>query len=357
MVSAHRGEETIKGHHFIVGLVLVAALVTGACGSSTAASPDIDDARAELLGYVGDIPGADGYRYNATDDRGHVMDTVKVIQIDPDEFAAVYHWWSDDSGFVVSLATSTNLLDWTWRVDLAAYASQPYIAEASDGGWVVAWEQEPPSQDENYLRMALYPDWDALVTAAPTKVFSAERLLSDCAEGTPNIYSASSTQVAFGFTFFADCVTDREGLGTTDWTTWDADTQPHLDRAALFQGYRGNIGDREVLEFRGYAFTFLESQFTQDDWRTFRVLLYDEGVGTRDPVGLAGGVGAAPSEPPSTHVFMWTHAGSFSFTNLTATAVVLDGQPALVFGVFIPEEGAQADEAGQLIYYRFIEER
>ena len=339
------------------GVLLIAALVVASC-SSTAASPDIDDARAELLGYVGDIPGADGYRYNAVDDQGNRMDTVKIIQIGSDEFAAVYFWPSDDvGGYVVSLATSTNLLDWTWQVDLANYASQPYIAEASDGGWVVAWEQEPPSQDENYLRMALYPDWEALTTATPAKVFTAERQLSECAEGTPNIYSASSTEVVFGFTFYAGCEFDREGLGTTDWSTWEASTQPHLDRAVLFQGYRGHIGDREVLEFRGHSFTFLESQFTLDDWRTFRVILYDEGVGARDPVGLAGGVGSAPSEPPSTHVFMWTHKGSFAFTNLTATQVVLGGRPALVFGVFIPGEGALGDEAGQLIYYRFIDER
>lgn len=338
-------------------MTLVTALTAGACGSSTAASPDIDEARAELLGYVGDIPGADGYRYNATDDQGHAMATAKIIQIGSDEFAAVYFWLSDDLGsYVVSLATSVNLLDWTWRVDLATYASQPYIAEATDGGWVVAWEQEPPSQDENYLRMALYPDWEALLAATPTKVFTAERRLSACAEGTPSIYSASSSEVVVGFHFFADCATDRQALGTTDWTTWEASTQPHLDRAALFQGYRGSVGDRDVLEFRGHSFTFLESQFTQDDWRTFRVLLYDEGVGARHPVGLAGGIGSAPSEPPSTHVFMWTHAGSFAFTNLTATEVTLHGRQALVVGVFIPGEGAQGDEAGQLIYYRLIDE-
>lgn len=336
--------------------VLLALLSAGACEASTDATPGIDDARNELLRYVGDIPGADGYRYGATDDQGHGMDTAKIIETGSDEFTAVYSWWSDDlGGFVMSLATSTNLLDWRWRVDLATYASQPYIAEASDGGWVVAWEQEPPSQDENFLRMALYPDWDALLTAAPTKVFTAERQLSECAEGTPNIYSASSSDVVFGFAFYADCLLDREGLGSTDWLTWEASTQPHLDRAVLFQGYRGHIGDREVLDFHGYAFTFLESQFTLDDWRTFRVILYDEGLGARDPVGLAGGVGGAPAEPPSTHVFMWTHQGSFAFTNLTATEVTLDGRQALVFGVFIPEEGARGDEAGQLIYYRFID--
>jgi hypothetical protein len=186
-------------------------------------------------------------------------------------------------------------------------------------------------------------------------VFDAERQLSPCAEGTPNIYSASSTEVDFGFHFYADCVTDRQARGTTDWVTWEASPQPHLDRAALLQGYRGSIGDREAIVLEGHEFIFLESQFTQDDWRTFRFLLYDEELGARDQAGLTTGFGEAPPEPPSVHVFMQTHEGSSSFTNLTVSEVTFEGQRALVFGVFIPEEGAHGDEAGQLIYYRVID--
>jgi hypothetical protein len=34
--------------------------------------------------------------------------------------------------------------------------------------------------------------------------------------------------------------------------------------------------------------------------------------------------------------------------------VEIDGQRALVVGLFIPSEGANGDEAGQLIFYRII---
>lgn len=338
-------------------MVFVVLAVAG-CSSTTSSRgvevPSISQVRDELLGYVGDIPGATGYRYAVTDDLGHEMDAAKIIQIpETGEFAAVYHWWSHDtSSFSVSLATSTNLLDWTWRATLAEQSSMPYIKQASDGGYVVAWEQEP----DNHLRFAYYATWDDVLHGAAAKTFEAQQQLSDCAEGTPNIYSASSAEVDFGFHYYADCETDRQARGTTDWVTWEATPQPHLDRAALLQGYRGSIGDREAIVFKDYEFTFLESQFTQDDWRTFRLLVYDEELGARDQAGLTRGFGEAPPEPPSVHVFMFTHKGSYSFTNLTATEVTIDGQRAIVFGVFIPMEGGRPGEVGQLIYYRVVED-
>ena len=333
-------------------------LLVAACGSTATSgpvdNPTISEVREELLGYVGDIPAATGYRYAVTDDLGHEMDTAKIIQVaETGEFAAVYHWWSEDtSSFSVSLATSTNLLDWTWRATLAEQSSMPYIQQASDSGYVVAWEQEP----DNHLGFAYYATWDDMLHGSTTRTFEAHQQLSDCAEGTPNIYSASSIEVDFGFHYYADCLTDRQARGTTDWVTWEATPQFHLDRAALFQGYRGSIGDRETIVFRGNEFTFLESQFTQDDWRTFRFLIYDEELGARDQPGLTKGYGEAPPEPPSAYVFMSTHKDSYSFTNLTATEVTIDGQRAIVFGVFIPMEGGRPEEIGQLIYYRIIEQ-
>jgi hypothetical protein len=268
------------------GAAVVVVLVT--LGTLLAAdgdysAPTIDEARTELLGYVGDVTKAHGYRYQATDDQGHSMDTVKIIQIaETGEFAAVYHWTNDQTqGFTTSLATSNDLLEWTWRVDLSGDGSQPTIKAASDGGYVVAWEVGVT--DDIHIRLSYYPSWDGLLSGRAAKVFDAERQLPGCAEGTPNLYSASSTTVDFGLHFFRDCRTDTQARGTTDWVTWNAVEQPLLDRAAYLQGYRGHVGDRDLVEFRDHEFTFLEAQFTPDDWGTFRILVYDEGTGGADP--------------------------------------------------------------------------
>ncbi len=101
----------------------------------------------------------------------------------------------------------------TWHVDLRVRASQPTIQPATDGGYVVAWEQEPLSQDGSHLRFNYYTTWQELTAATPTKTFDAQRLLSDCAERTPNLYGASSTQLEFGFHFSYQCEVDQLARG------------------------------------------------------------------------------------------------------------------------------------------------
>jgi hypothetical protein len=318
-----------------------------ACNNSD--SPTIAEARDELLGYVGNVPLADGYRYDAVDDRGHSLAGAEIIELaETGELAAVY-FWSDDpgEGFTTSLATSTNLLDWTWRVDLSNDGSQPTIKEASDGGYVVAWEVGVT--DDIHVRLNYYPTLELLFVGQPAKVFDARRQLPGCAEGTPNLYAASSTHVDFGLHYFRHCRTDRQARGTTDWMTWKAVEQPLLDRAASLQGYTGSIGDRDTVEFRGYEFTFLEAQFTQGDWGTFRVLVYDEATGAADRRSYP----EFPPEPSSVHVALQTHRGSYSFSNMAVSQVDLNGKPVVAISVYV-QQGA-AGEEGPLIYFRTVE--
>lgn len=341
--------------------VAAALILMGGCSSGSTLAADVETARADLLGYVWDITAADGFRYDVVDDQGHVVGPGKIVAVDEiGAFAMVYHWWSDETGrFTVSLGTSEDLLEWTWRVDLAEFASQPTIAAADDGGFVAAWEQEPPQQDQSHVRLALYPTWDDLLAARPARVFDAERRLSDCAEGTPNIYSASSAEVDFGFHYYAECDLDRQARGHTDWSTWEAETQPLLDRAVLWQGYMGSVGDRDVISFRGHPYTFIEGQFARDDWSSFRVLVYDEATGEWERrLDDAGRLFPPdlPPEPPSEVVFIRTHAGSFSMSNFSITPVTFEGRPTLVMSAFIMSEGSRAAEAGEVIWYRFTGE-
>ena len=314
----------------------------------TAATP-INEARAELLRYVGDVTRSTGYRYDVHDDHGHEMDGAKIIQVtETGEFAAVYHWFSGvPDRFNVSLATSTNLLDWTWRRDLTESASQPTIRAASDGGYVVTWDSDADLQ----VTLHYYASWNDLLAGRAAKDFVAKQQLPGCAEGTPNLYAASSTSVDFGMHFYMHCESDRQARGTTDWVTWHAEPQPLLDRAALLQGYQGSIGDRDAIEFKGHLFTFLEAQFLQGDWRTFRVLEYDDETGAPDRAAYPE---FAP-EPPSIHVFIRTHGGGSSFTNMSVGQVEIGGRQAIVVGLFVPSESGGTDAPGELIFYRELD--
>lgn len=76
-------------HRSVLSVTMAISILLGACTPTAGDSPTIGEARAELLGYVGDVTKSDGYRYDAIDDRGHGMSGAKIIQIDEtDEFAA-----------------------------------------------------------------------------------------------------------------------------------------------------------------------------------------------------------------------------------------------------------------------------
>ena len=312
------------------GILGVALAVVVACGTPTAGPTWSDPAAvgAALGTYLEDVKGAAGKRYGERDDRGHELDGLTIMAAPGNGFVGVSHWWDDVSQeFRVGLSTSDDLLTWTWRAELARQASMPAIAPASDGGYVVAWEQEP----DNHLAFAWYRSWEDLLDARPSKSFEAEQQLSDCAEGTPNIVSASSTEVGFGFHYFAGCDLDREARGTMDWTHWSSTKRPELDAAILAHDVTGGIGDRDVVRFRDREFTLLEAMSVRDDWSTWKIYLVD-------------GDRAAP-------LAFATDGGSRAFTNPSAEIVELHGQPTLVVTLFVPQEGSAPGEAGSLVYY------
>jgi len=292
----------------------------------------VEAARAELSAAIEDVAGATAFRYGARDDLGHEMDTLTVLAApDGDGFVGLYHSLGDGPLTLdVNLATSTDLMEWTWQTTLAEAASMPAIRPATDGGYVVAWEQEPG----NHLKFAYYATWANLLSGKASKTLDAPRRLSSCAEGTPNLYAASSTWLDVGFHYYRDCTHDRQARGTSDWTSWSPARQPELDQAIEALGGEGGIGDRDTLTFDGIDFTIIEAQLVNEDWTTWRVFLLDDATGEAEPLDIR------------------THAGSLAFTNPTIELIEIDGLEAILVTLFVPQEGAAGLEAGQLIYYR-----
>ena len=93
-------------------LTLGVVLLVG-CAPSPAL-PDRSAVKAELRGMIEDVPGATAYRYQLKDDRGYDMGPTKVIWApEADAFAGIYFTWEDGpGGFVVHLATSSDLFSW-----------------------------------------------------------------------------------------------------------------------------------------------------------------------------------------------------------------------------------------------------
>ncbi len=291
-------------------------------------------ARNELKAAIEDVVGATGVSYQATDDQGHEMDGAKIIAgPGSDSFVALYHSLAGDDTFGVHLATSTDLMNWTWRVKLAGSASMPTIRVTLEGGYFAAWEQEPP----NHLKVVYYPTWDALLAGVPTRAFEPPLSLSSCAEGTPNLYVATPTFLDIGFHYYDGCDVDRQARGTSDWTSWSASPERGLEDRIRTLGVAGGVGDRDTVTFRGFDFTVIEGQAVNNDWRTWGVYLVDETAGFAERLDLR------------------TDGASTAFTNPTLAEIEVSGRPALVVTLFVPQEGAHGGEVGELIYYRILD--
>jgi hypothetical protein len=306
---------------------------------ATVLGPPSDAPRAELRGLVEDVTRADGRRYGVRDGAGHSMDTATIVQDPAGGYLAVYHSAYGDGPHVI-LATSADLLTWTYRRDLAGRASQPTIAAAPDGGFVLAWEQEP----DNHLSFRYFRTRADLLSGQPARAVEAPRTLSQCAEGTPNVYAVTfspdidHSTIDVGAHYYQNCDRDRQQRGTlTNFRSWRADAQPRLDDALLYWGVGGNIGDRDAVRFRSFRYALIEGQYTRGDFASWRCFVYDYQTGNADPLSIR------------------TDRGSTAFANPSVTVLTgPDGRDALVVSLFLPHEGAAAGENGQLIYYRSV---
>ena len=317
--------------------IAVAAFLIGGFLPPASAAPPSDAPRAELRGMVEDVTGANAHRYGTTDSAGHSMDTAKVIQDSTGGYLAVYHTMMSDGRYHSFVATSTDLMNWTFAHDLGTGASQPTITQISTGGYVMAWEQDPG----NHIAVRYYPDRAHLLSGSATKSYDTPRTLSSCAEGTPNIYSVTlkpdidHAVIDIGGHYFANCDVDRQQRGTlTNFSSWTTSPQPNFDNALLYWGVAGNIGDRDALTFRGYQFGVIEGQYTKGDFGSWRTFVYDYATGNADTTAIH------------------TNGGSTAFANPGISALKApDGKTAVLVSLFLPSEGAAPGEAGQLLYY------
>jgi hypothetical protein len=322
----------------LLGLSLGAlALAAAAAALQAPPAAPSDGARAELRAYIEDVTQATGRRYGARDSAGRKMDTAKIIADPAGGYLAVYHTYLEGTPRV-SVASSSDLLTWTFRRELGTLASQPYLVALPSGGFVAAWEQEP----SNHLAFRHYASRNDLFAGVAERSFDAPRRLSACAEGTPHIESVllspniATSTIEVGAHYFWNCDRDRQQRGTLrNFNAWTTAAQPALDDALLRFGVGGNVGDRDADWFRGYRFGVIEGQYVKGDFGSWRSFLYDHQTGAAEELDIR------------------TDGGSAAFANPTLTHLVApNGQSAVVVTAFVPSQGSAPGEAGELIYYR-----
>jgi hypothetical protein len=291
-------------------------------------------AATRLASAIEDVQASDGHEYHATDSTGRTMDAAQIVQAADGTYLAVYHSVLADGRFHAAIATSTDLLHWQRRHDFGAGSSQPDLAGADGGRYVLAWEQDP----RNHIAVRAYRDLGALLTGDADRRYDAPLTLSRCSEGTPSITSVHGSTVELTGHYRYRCDTDHQMHATLkDFTTWHAAPDSRIDRALYDWGDGGNIGDRDPVVYQGRRLLLIEGQGSRGDFATWRTYVYDPRSGRAVLAALR------------------THGGSTAFANPSATRITApDGRQALLVSVFIPKEGAAAGEAGQLLYWHSL---
>lgn len=294
---------------------------------------------SELKSLIENVGAADGVVYDAHDSIKQNMDGAKIIQDKSGEYLAVYHTFENNRPHL-SLASSKDLINWQFICRLGKIGqSQPYICQLQDNSYLVAAEQEePPSA---HVSLMLYANRQDLNRDKVKARFDAPRTLALC-EGTPNIYSVRlnpdifHSSIDIGAHYYRNKVVDRQQRAKlTNFSTWQTVAERGYDQVIERFGVKGNIGDRDFINYKTAQLGIIEGMGTIGDWSSWRCYLYDFVNGHAEPLSIK------------------TRGGSRAFANPAITNLRLpDGTPAVVVTLFIPSQGSAAGEAGQLIYFR-----
>lgn len=231
---------------------------------------------------------------------------------------------------MLRLAGSNDLKVWNYITDLGDRSHQGDIKKWGNG-YLVANEQDPV-EGSNNMRIRFFSSYANLIANQAENDMSIPHTFSSLAEGTPDIRTIigddpATSHIVIGFHYYDNGVHDQNAIGIlyhfSNWRAWkDVISNYNIQ----FMGYNGNIGGRSSFSSNG-NYVLQEAQITSNDWSSWRFLLGDGAFYyTLHPI---------------------TPKGSTSFANPGIAPI---GSDKFVVTSFMPTEGNQSGERGDLLY-------
>ena len=192
-------------------LLLLLLLLLGRCERVECGEEEKGDVRDEESGglwidFFGDATKSEAHVYDLKDSEGLGMDCVHVDYIrnesvsadylDGDMYIGLYHH-SVDKEFQIRLASSKDLVNWTYRRTLLKNADMPFLYRVQNSTWMFLTHEQwmrPNSQKPSQLGFKLwYSEYHLVSGEPPFNSFVAPLTLGAKSqwEGTPNVYSAN----------------------------------------------------------------------------------------------------------------------------------------------------------------------
>ena len=259
---------------------------------------------ANRVSLITALQSAQPASYAMKDANGSTMDTAKIIQVG-NTYYAVY---SPNSQSVILASSPTLYGTWTPLATLDdSNASQPYLAQMSDGSFVLADEYLVGGiASDSAINFKHYASVSALSAGQSDYSYQTLLTLSECHEGTPDIHSTNLASIQVGFHYDSSCLgsqLDQEAFGTLTgftsptsvptWTTTpDTVRDAALDNAATPWtnpgGYPGKHGGRDDVLWRGGRYSIGEAQMSSQTslYSNWRLTLYDYSNDTAYPIVL-----------------------------------------------------------------------
>lgn len=219
-----------------------------------------------------------------TDSTGRGLDGLHFAQDPSEGFVGVYHTLIGQDKFCLRIATTKDLNSktWTYRRDIDCdFGSQGEIKRLPDGKYLLAYEKNPSARP--YMRFLLFSSIDALLANTPERDFSTPVNPAANAEGTPGFRwirydgNPDTMVIEVGYHFNSKAKGhDLNAIGfLRGFKQWDAYERTELN-ALVAQKAAWHIGDRAFIVYNGRPYTLVEAMTVRDDWKSWRLFLYDE---------------------------------------------------------------------------------
>jgi hypothetical protein len=228
----------------------------------------------------------------------------------------------------------------TWeRVNIIDdYASQGKVwIDETSNDILLAYEK---SDNGDYVQINHYNTLRLILSLNHNKIFTMPRTLSEYAEGTPSFKhvfkqgrNITNSEIHLKHNYFQDGIHDQQASCIIkNFKGYNCQAFDKLNSKVQQLGFMGNIGSRQQFQWEGKTYNLLEAAGCFDCWDTWRIMLCDENM------------------KPLMILPMKTPLGSKSFANPNIIVTNRNGKKQFVISMFMPLEGNDLTEFGNLIY-------
>ena len=331
---------------------------------------------AKLQSLFGDLTNAVQTKFTNKDSIGNSMDSIHILESNVNQgiYYGVYHTYNGVE-FNVYLSKSNDLMNWNYIRMLLYNCDMPYIYRINGYDYILMVHEQwfnDKSSVPSRIGIKLYNNENDLVYGMYEYSYNISLTLGSITniEGTPNIYSAYVNKYGcinayIGFHYNDASGVDQNGFGilhnfgncnnsnaVTSWITYDEDI--FNSEMKNEYGVIGNIGQRDIFHYNDNTYCIIEGNIgtmPPTIWQDWKLWIWKN----KDD-NNAYDYKMAKEYGDIYPINVITANGSINFANPSIKIIKCpnNNQTCVFISYFIFSEGAGLNEAGSVIFYKYL---